>query len=68
MASCRTASQNYRGGPDAFANILHGMGVPAAHLMAWLTILTMLLGQIHERTVRHFQILELPENLAPWPT
>ena len=31
-------------GPDAFANILHGMGVPAAHLMAWLTILTEVFG------------------------
>jgi putative oxidoreductase len=31
-------------GPDAFAAILQGMGVPAAHLMAWLTILTELLG------------------------
>ena len=31
-------------GPDAFAYILHGLGVPAPHLMAWLTILTELLG------------------------
>src|ERR1700723_1762815 len=31
-------------GPDTFAAILHGMGVPAPHLMAWLTILTELLG------------------------
>ena len=31
-------------GPDAFASILQGMGVPAPHLMAWLTILTELLG------------------------
>jgi putative oxidoreductase len=30
--------------PDAFAHILHGLGVPAAHLMAWVTILTELLG------------------------
>jgi putative oxidoreductase len=22
-------------GPDAFANILHAMGVPAAHFLAW---------------------------------
>jgi putative oxidoreductase len=27
-------------GPDAFATILHTIGVPAPHLMAWLTILT----------------------------
>jgi putative oxidoreductase len=31
-------------GPDMFAGILQGMGVPAPHLMAWLTILTELLG------------------------
>ncbi len=31
-------------GPDAFAAILQAMGVPAPHLMAWLTILTELLG------------------------
>ena len=31
-------------GPDAFAAVLQGMGVPAPHLMAWLTILTELLG------------------------
>jgi putative oxidoreductase len=31
-------------GPAAFAAILHTMGVPAPHLMAWLTILTELIG------------------------
>ena len=31
-------------GPDMFAAILQGMGVPAPHVMAWLTILTELLG------------------------
>src|SRR5215470_7652061 len=31
-------------GPDAFVAILHAMGVPDPHLMAWLTILTELLG------------------------
>jgi putative oxidoreductase len=31
-------------GPDAFAVILQAMGVPAPHLMAWLTIFTELLG------------------------
>jgi putative oxidoreductase len=30
-------------GVDAFAAILQGMGVPAPHLMAWMTILTELL-------------------------
>jgi len=31
-------------GPEAFVSILHALGVPAPHLMAWLTILTELLG------------------------
>src|SRR5438270_8859280 len=31
-------------GPEVFVSILHGLGVPAPHLMAWLTILTELLG------------------------
>jgi putative oxidoreductase len=31
-------------GPEAFASILHLLGVPAPHLMAWLTIVTELAG------------------------
>jgi len=31
-------------GPDAFAAILQALGVPAPHLMAWVSILTELLG------------------------
>src|SRR6201996_4697188 len=31
-------------GPDAFAIVLHAIGVPAPHLMAWLTILIELFG------------------------
>jgi putative oxidoreductase len=31
-------------GPDAFAVILHAMGVPAPHLMAWMTVLTEIVG------------------------
>jgi len=31
-------------GPENFAAILHTIGVPASHLMAWLTILTELIG------------------------
>lgn len=33
-------------GPDAFAAILQALNVPAPHLMAWLTILTELIGGI----------------------
>jgi putative oxidoreductase len=31
-------------GPDVFAAILHAIGVPAPHLMAWATIAVELLG------------------------
>jgi putative oxidoreductase len=31
-------------GPEVFAAILHAMGVPAPHLMAWVSILTELIG------------------------
>jgi putative oxidoreductase len=31
-------------GPEAFAAILHAIGVPAPHLMAWLTILVEVFG------------------------
>jgi putative oxidoreductase len=31
-------------GPEAFASVLSGMGVPAPHLMAWATIAVELLG------------------------
>lgn len=31
-------------GPNSFAGILQALGVPAPHLMAWITILTELLG------------------------
>jgi putative oxidoreductase len=31
-------------GPEAFAMILQALGVPSAHLMSWLTILTELVG------------------------
>ena len=31
-------------GPENFAAILHALSVPAPHFMAWLTILTELLG------------------------
>ena len=33
-------------GPDSFAGILHSLGVPAPYSMAWITILTELLGGI----------------------
>jgi len=33
-------------GPDSFAAILHALGVPAPHLIAWLSILTELIGGV----------------------
>jgi putative oxidoreductase len=33
-------------GPDNFAGLLHALGVPMAHLFAWITILTEILGGI----------------------
>lgn len=33
-------------GPEGFASILHALGVPAPHLMAWVTILAELLGGV----------------------
>jgi putative oxidoreductase len=33
-------------GPDAFASILHAAGVPAPHLMAWITVATEIFGGI----------------------
>ena len=33
-------------GPDSFAGILHSIGVPAPHFMAWATIVTELMGGI----------------------
>src|SRR3989442_3851583 len=31
-------------GPEAFADILHAIGVPGPHVMAWATILTEVIG------------------------
>jgi putative oxidoreductase len=33
-------------GPDAFVSVLTGLGVPAPHLMSWVTILTELVGGV----------------------
>jgi putative oxidoreductase len=36
----------WHSGPDAFAAILHAIGVPAAQVMAWVTIVTELMSGI----------------------
>ena len=47
-------------GPEAFAAILQGMGVPAPHLMAWLTILTELLGGLAVLLGAFVTVVSLP--------
>jgi putative oxidoreductase len=47
-------------GPEAFAAILHTMGVPAPQLMAWLTILTELIGGLAVLLGAFVSIVSLP--------
>jgi putative oxidoreductase len=47
-------------GPDAFAAILHAVGVPAPHLMAWLSILTELVGGLAILLGAFLPIVSLP--------
>jgi putative oxidoreductase len=47
-------------GPEAFAAILHAIGVPAPHLMAWLTILTELIGGLAVLLGAFVSLVSLP--------
>jgi len=47
-------------GPENFASILHTMGVPAPHLMAWLTILTELIGGLAVLLGAFLPLVSLP--------
>src|SRR5215467_4905078 len=47
-------------GPEVFAAILHTMGVPAPHLMAWLTILTELFGGLAVLLGAFIPLVSLP--------
>ena len=47
-------------GPEAFAAILHAIGVPAPHLMAWLTILTELIGGLAVLLGAFIPLVSLP--------
>jgi putative oxidoreductase len=47
-------------GPEAFAAILHTIGVPAPHFMAWLTILTELIGGVAVLFGAFVPIVSLP--------
>jgi putative oxidoreductase len=47
-------------GPDSFAAILQSLGVPAPHLMAWVTILSELMGGIAIGTGAFVTIFSIP--------
>ena len=47
-------------GPDEFVAILHAMGVPHPHFMAWLTILTELLGGLAVLLGAFVRIVSMP--------
>src|SRR5882757_3653021 len=47
-------------GPENFASILHAIGVPAPHLMAWLTILTELIGGLAVLLGAFIPLVSLP--------
>src|SRR5215813_7668905 len=47
-------------GPDAFADILQAIGVPASHLMAWSTILVELLGGLAALLGAFVALVSLP--------
>ena len=47
-------------GPDAFAAILHALGVPAPHFMAWLSILTELIGGLAVLLGAFLPLVSLP--------
>src|SRR5215813_9899151 len=47
-------------GPDAFVTILHALGVPEPHVMAWLTILVELLGGLAVLLGAFVELASLP--------
>jgi putative oxidoreductase len=47
-------------GPETFAAILHAMGVPAPHFMAWLTIMTELVGGLAVLLGAFVPVVSLP--------
>ncbi len=51
-------------GPDVFAGILQAMGVPGAPVMAWLTILTELLGGLAVLLGAFVTIVSVPMTAA----
>jgi putative oxidoreductase len=51
-------------GPGTFAAILHAMGVPAPHVMAWLTILTELIGGLFVLLGAFLTIVSVPMTVV----
>lgn len=47
-------------GPDAFATILQALGVPASHVMAWVTILIEVLGGLAVLAGAFVALVSLP--------
>ena len=47
-------------GPEAFADILHGIGVPGAHVMAWATIVTEVIGGLAVILGAYVSLVALP--------
>jgi putative oxidoreductase len=47
-------------GPDVFVGIVHALGVPAPHLMAWLTIIVELLGGFAVQLGAFVPLVSLP--------
>jgi putative oxidoreductase len=47
-------------GPDAFASILHAIGVPGPHLMAWVTILIEIFGGLAVSLGAFVNVVSLP--------
>ena len=47
-------------GPDAFATVLHALAVPAPHFMAWVAILTELLGGLAVFVGAFVSLISLP--------
>ena len=47
-------------GPESFAAILHALSVPAPHFMAWLTILTELIGGLAVLLGAFIPLVSLP--------
>jgi uncharacterized membrane protein YphA (DoxX/SURF4 family) len=51
-------------GPDAFADILHELAVPAPHFMAWVSIVTELFGGLAILLGAFVSLFSLPDGRA----